>query len=646
MRVIYRPILAYLSIADVDDIEYRDQSMSPGSRKPSALVDWLKALWAPIASFFLTAIGIFEFVKRWQDERVTVSIVVAALSIAIIIASLWYFGFSKKRRWSKVDQKYHEVHRFSNHYKLARGALAIIFAIGMVGAGIIYRQIKLLDGKVVILITNLKGPDPDKYLVNEKLYRQIHESFVNYSDVVVLMSSKNISEQDGSEVARYLGKTKRADLVLWGYYGVTETDVLITLHVENLGSGQINVPLTASAATEMKVAVDELNSFTIQQKLADQMTALVYFLTGMVRYQHSKYQDAAELFTKALTSPDWAEKVVSRGYVLLNRGYCALHLNQPEKAMEDFTAAINMQPNIADFYLARASLYKSLKSYDEAFKDANTAIEISPNNAEPYVNRGKIYERLGQFDNALSDINYAIKLEPENPSLYGERAWINAEADDLTAAYQDLDHAIELDPYAYSLYEMKGAIHINHGNYAEAIKDLNKAIRLQPDSSELYNNRGVAYADLDNFEKACKDFRKAIRLEPDYDLPHHGLSACYIREGDLQAALKEMDLAIGLSSPYIDQTVFLSYERRAQIYVGLHDYPKAILDLTEAIKLAPDTDMLYQHAELYAERARVYETIGDRQSAISDYRQVIVFGLDPKLKLAAEEALNRLGAQP
>lgn len=620
--------------------------MSPKSKKPSALVDWLKTLWAPIASFIVTVVGIFQFVKLWQDARSTFSIVIAALAIAIIIASLWYFGFTKKRKWSKVDQKYHETPRFSNHYKLARVALAIIFVLGMAGAGIIYRQIKLLDGKVVVLITNLQGPDPEKYLVNEKLYRQIHESLANYSDVVVLVSSKNISEQSGSEVARHLGQTKRADLVLWGYYGVTETDVLITLHIENLGSGDIIVPLAASAATEMQVGVDELNSFTIQQKLADQMTALVYFLAGMVRYQHSNYQDAEELFTKALTSPDWAEKVVSRGYVLLNRGYCAIYLNQPEKAMEDFTDAINLQPNISDFYLARASLYKSLKSYDEAFKDANTAIEISPNNAEPYVNRSSIYERLGQIDNALSDMNHAIELEPENPSVYAQRAWINAQADDVTAAFQDLNYAIELDPFDYHLYETRAAIHMNHGEHAEAIIDWNKAIRLQPDKGELYNNRGVAYSYLENFERACKDYRKAIELEPNYYLAHYSISTCYVREGDLQAALKEIDLAISLSSPYIDERYFLSYARRAQIYVDLHDYPKAILDFTEAINLASDRGELYQYAELYASRGRLYETIGDSQSAISDYRQVVLLALDPKLKQAAEEALNRLSTQP
>lgn len=281
-----------------------------------SLLNWVGQSITRISVAVLSTVGfitsIFSFIQLFLGNRKALIIFfigLGAIIWLIILGRLAYIGFSKKEK--KSGRRHSRVYKFNDH-QLARQWLLILLSVTLLSlAGVVgftrYKD-QELRSKTIILLTNFQGPNPESYLVNEKLYKELKESLTKYSDVLIQTTSDSISETENSPIARKLGEQYRADLVLWGYYGVTSSNVLITIHFENMNSSSI--PLAVSQTVELKGTVNQIDSFQIQQKLANQMTSLVYFITGITRYQVGQNDQATELFTLALNSTDWAEDVV------------------------------------------------------------------------------------------------------------------------------------------------------------------------------------------------------------------------------------------------------------------------------------------------------------------------------------------------
>ena len=94
-------------------------------------------------------------------------------------------------------------------------------------------------------------------------------------------------------------------------------------------------------------------------------------------------------------------------------GVSNLNLNKPEKAYEDFSRAIDIDPTRADAYLGRANTLSTLGRYEEALPDYNRAIEIDPELANAYANRGSAHSQTGQYKKAIADYEKALELNPK-----------------------------------------------------------------------------------------------------------------------------------------------------------------------------------------------------------------------------------------
>ena len=94
-------------------------------------------------------------------------------------------------------------------------------------------------------------------------------------------------------------------------------------------------------------------------------------------------------------------------------GVSNLNLNKPEKAFEDFSRAIDIDPSRADAYLGRANTLSTLGRYEQALPDYNRALEIDPELANAYANRGSAHSQTGQYKKAIADYEKALELDPE-----------------------------------------------------------------------------------------------------------------------------------------------------------------------------------------------------------------------------------------
>jgi len=105
------------------------------------------------------------------------------------------------------------------------------------------------------------------------------------------------------------------------------------------------------------------------------------------------------------------------------------------------------------FYLTRGEDFSGAKQYDRAIADFTVAIELKPDYAEAYNDRGFAYYLKGKFEQAISDYTRAIELRPNYPKAFNSRG-VAYMAGGYGAAKSvpDFDRAIELKPdfrYAY-----------------------------------------------------------------------------------------------------------------------------------------------------------------------------------------------------
>jgi tetratricopeptide (TPR) repeat protein len=85
-----------------------------------------------------------------------------------------------------------------------------------------------------------------------------------------------------------------------------------------------------------------------------------------------------------------------------------------EKAISDFSNAIELNPNNEDAYFSRGFVYSNVGKNDKAVADYTQVITINPNNYSAYLNRDVAYSDMDLKDKAIADYNQAIALNPGN----------------------------------------------------------------------------------------------------------------------------------------------------------------------------------------------------------------------------------------
>jgi tetratricopeptide (TPR) repeat protein len=81
-----------------------------------------------------------------------------------------------------------------------------------------------------------------------------------------------------------------------------------------------------------------------------------------------------------------------------------------DRAISDYTRAIEANSLYADAYVGRGIVYQFEGHSGRAISDYSRAIEINPHYANAYVGRGMVYWFTGESDRALADYTKAIEI--------------------------------------------------------------------------------------------------------------------------------------------------------------------------------------------------------------------------------------------
>jgi DnaJ family protein C protein 7 len=201
------------------------------------------------------------------------------------------------------------------------------------------------------------------------------------------------------------------------------------------------------------------------------------------------------------------------------------------KAIAEYTKAIDADPKNATYLSNRSAAYMSANRYREALEDCKLADELDAGNAKVQLRLARIYTGLGRPTEALDTydrISPAVSAKDKAPAVSMKQHIAQAESvlkEGTTGsmAIHALDQADKLlavgvdRPRKWKL--MRGEAYLKMGN-VNALGDAQNVamslLRSNGQDPEALVLRGRAlYAQGDN-DKALQHFRQALQCDPDF----------------------------------------------------------------------------------------------------------------------------------
>jgi tetratricopeptide (TPR) repeat protein len=144
-----------------------------------------------------------------------------------------------------------------------------------------------------------------------------------------------------------------------------------------------------------------------------------------------------------------------------------------------------------------------LKDYDRAIEEFTKAIRIEPNYSPAFRSRGIAWFYKKEFDTAIADYNEAIRLDPNDHFAYFYRGYGWLYKKEYHQAIADFTEQIRLDPTSSHGYAFRGEVLLLLRQ--SALDDFKEARRMEGRDGSL-----MAYTIIDGY--------LAARFQGDHDL--------------------------------------------------------------------------------------------------------------------------------
>jgi eukaryotic-like serine/threonine-protein kinase len=278
--------------------------------------------------------------------------------------------------------------------------------------------------------------------------------------------------------------------------------------------------------------------------------------------------------TKAPTADPEAYQAYLKGRYYWNRRTT----ENIKKAIEQFKAATDIDPNYALAFVGLADCYAVLGEY------AGVPSSETLPQARSYA------ERALAIDGQLAEAHATLGMIDDN-------SWRWEESD------KEFKKALELNPNYPTTYHWYSILLKNEGRIDEAAAMIKRGRELDPLSSVIGVNVGRMYQIQNKHEDAIETFLKVIELDPNFPSALQYLALSYLKVGRHAEAIAASEKAVQASN-------------RSSITLGDLGFVQGVLGKrSEAINLIKELEEKY-----------------NRKEAIGQYLAAVYFGLGDKVK--------------
>jgi tetratricopeptide (TPR) repeat protein len=246
----------------------------------------------------------------------------------------------------------------------------------------------------------------------------------------------------------------------------------------NLGNCHVQTGSYNKAIVSYRRSVEESPNFTRGYQLIGD----VYYTIGAIGEATAAYVRLLEL-----------EETSVHAHQML--GECALKGGDVTEALRHFDAALKLDPDLPDVYLASAEAYARIRDYASAEKVLEQALmRMSKPSAEGYFYLGQLYELDGNNRKAVRAYEEGLLLQPKRADYYMRIAGIHERANDDFLALLILDQGIQAGVQRADFHLRRGGIFFSQQRYERALEEFKKAYSMgSPQGRTGIENVAAAY---------------------------------------------------------------------------------------------------------------------------------------------------------
>lgn len=277
------------------------------------------------------------------------------------------------------------------------------------------------------------------------------------------------------------------------------------------------------------------------------------------------------------------KKALKKATKYAKKGEKAYEKRNFEKSVFWFTAAIDQNPNLDDYYYQLSKSNLVLLNDSAIIADCNKGIQLNPSKSQCYYLRGRGYSFSGLHQAAFNDFTTHATIHGETKeTLVGK---------------------------AQSLFGLK--------DYREAIPYYNEIIAMEPKRADYYFARAFCFIHTDNLDKAELDLKSLGELADltawDYQFIQ-GLF--YLRKKEFQKSIIAFDSFVTDTNGYVHLLSPDIYWYFSNAYHANGQLDSAIIQINKAI----DSQ---ESAKYYLDRGNYYAELEDMDNALLDYSKAI-----------------------
>ncbi len=251
-------------------------------------------------------------------------------------------------------------------------------------------------------------------------------------------------------------------------------------------------------------------------------------------------------------------------------------------AIDDATAAIEIEPGLAHAWLNRGMAHSSVGNHALALADLDRAVQLAPRDPMAVCYRGRVRSAAGDGPGALADQDRAIALAPRFAEAYVARAELHQWRGEPAGARGALDRAVELAPGQAFTWQARADLRANGGDFTGAIEDGTRAIELAPGMGAAWAVRSWARAELGQAEGALADADRATEVSPRWWYAHVIRGVARMKGGDVAGAISDTRKAVEL-----DDSRFVAWRNLGHLLAAAGDRAGAAQAFRRAIERAP-----------------------------------------------------------
>jgi len=274
-------------------------------------------------------------------------------------------------------------------------------------------------------------------------------------------------------------------------------------------------------------------------RATDEMQQVPQVLRERERYLRLKgnYEQSAQVGEEAIRElPKDRDVVVYLGYDLLN-------LQKYDELLK-LTSQYNVVfPREPDIPLLTGYVHKHDGHFEEARQDFTEALERDPNVVTAYVNRGYVFNDLHQPRAAADDFESAIKMEPKNGEAHLGLAYANLDLQKPQAALRQAQLAEHELGDSRHIHVIRATAYGREGILAKAANEYRAALRFTPNDGALHLGLGETLYAERRYREAIDELSIALKFSPDDAVVYALLARSYAQLQDRDQALRYVQMA-------------------------------------------------------------------------------------------------------